>query len=112
MISAFMAALLATSPSPPTARAPAPFDVGCFRLMAALADSEDPAVRDVGMIGAQYFLGRIDAAAPGLDPGALGELPAGPGRAALLRRCADELGRAGHDFRAIGDRLEPARPTA
>ncbi len=111
MISVLLAALFAASAPPPPAAAPAPMDVGCFQLMAAFAGSEDPDVRAVGMIGAQYFLGRLDAARPGFDAGAPGEPPTGPARAALLRHCAAELGRAGHDFRAIGDALVPARPT-
>jgi hypothetical protein len=111
MVSIFLTALFAAAHPAPVA-APAPLDVGCFRLMADYADDADPRVRSVGQVGAQYFLGRIDAVAPGFDIDEAGPAPAGAARAALLRRCGAAMERAGHDFRAIGRTLEPARPTA
>jgi len=111
MISVLLAALLA-APHPPSRAAPAPLDVGCFRLMADYAEDADPRVQSVGRVGAQYFLGRIDAATPGFDIDEAGSMPSDAARIALLRRCGDAMQRAGHDFRAIGRTLEPARPTA
>jgi hypothetical protein len=109
MVSVLLAALIA-APQPTARPAPAPLDVGCFRLMAEFAEDEDPRVQSVGRVGAQYFLGRIDAAAPGFDIDSAGPAPDGAERAALLRRCGDSMQRAGHDFRAIGRTLEPPRP--
>jgi len=110
MVSFLLAALLA-APQPIARTGPAPLDLGCFRLMADFAEDPDPRVQSVGRMGAQYFLGRIDAAAPGFDIETAGEAPTGAARTALLSRCGEEMQRAGHDFRAIGRTLEPARPT-
>lgn len=110
MVSLLLAALLAAS-HPPAFAAPAPLDLGCFRLMADYAEDPDPRVQSVGRMGAQYFLGRIDAAAPGFAIDDLGPVPTGAGRERLLRQCGEEMQRAGHDFRAIGGTLAPPRPS-
>ena len=115
MESVLIAALVAAAPiaQPGAEPAPAPLDLRCFRLMAELAGDEDPRIRSMGRIAAQYFLGRIDAAAPGFDPEAVLAEPAGADRGRLLRQCSDVMGAGGRDFRAIGEALAaPARPTA
>ncbi|HEX8644264.1 MAG TPA: hypothetical protein VF702_10170 [Allosphingosinicella sp.] len=101
-----LAAMLATPVQGP---APDETDVRCYRLMAELARAEDPAARALGIGAAQYFLGRIDAAAPGYDVAA--EPPVAEGdRAALLARCTAALDENGFDPRALGASLEPAEP--
>lgn len=74
--------------------------------MAELAADDDPQIQSAGMTGAQYFLGRIDARAPGFDPDAQDiDQIAERERAALLDRCSGLMGTGGRDFRAIGERL-------
>ena len=109
MESVLLALLLsATSPAAPAeAGAPAPLDLDCFRLMAELADDEDPRIRSMGTVGAQYFLGRIDAAAPGYDVDRAMDRAIGD-RDQLLRQCGDVLRVGGRDFRAIGESLATA----
>ncbi len=109
-----MAALFAlTAPeTAPAATGPAPLDLQCYRLMAELADDDDPRIRSAGLTGAQYCLGRIDARFPGFDPAA----ESGPGvadteRAQLLGQCSALLGAGGRDFRVIGERLARAPGT-
>ncbi|HEY0325789.1 MAG TPA: hypothetical protein VGC46_07405 [Allosphingosinicella sp.] len=82
-------------------------DLRCYRLMAELAREDDPRVRSAGMTGAQYFLGRLDAADPGFDPDSEGEEGAAPlaEREILVRRCGEAMGAGGRDFRALGQRL-------
>jgi hypothetical protein len=108
MTSLFLAALLASAPQGP---APAAGDVACYRLMAELARAEDPAVRALGLGAAQYFLGRIDAAAPGHDPAAAAT-PAVSERPELLRRCSAVLEASGFDPRSLGETLERPPPDA
>jgi len=82
-------------------------DLRCYRLMAELAREDDPRIRSAGMTGAQYFLGRLDAARPGFDPEATaGDEPSPLAeREALVRRCGDAMGAGGRDFRALGESL-------
>ena len=76
--------------------------------MAQLAEDQDPRVQSLGRVAAQYFLGRIDAAMPGFDPG--NAAPPGPGdHGALLRSCGDAMAAGGRDFRSIGAALAPGR---
>ena len=99
----------ATSPAAPAdAGGPAPLDLRCFRLMADLADDQDPRIRSMGTVGAQYFLGRIDAAAPGFDVDQALEGSVGD-RDGLLRECGEVLRAGGRDFRAIGESLATTR---
>jgi hypothetical protein len=101
----------ATSPAAPAdAGVPAPLYLDCFRLMADLASDEDSRIRSMGTVGAQYFLGRIDAAAPGFDVEQALQGPVGD-RDGLLRQCGDVLRAGGRDFRAIGDSLAATRRT-
>ena len=114
MDSVLIAALVAATPiALPASADPQPLDLRCFRLMAELAEDEDPRIRSVGRVGAQYFLGRIDAAAPGFDPGTVQEEASGEDAGTLLRQCGEVMDAGGHDFRTIGEALTPAaRPAA
>jgi hypothetical protein len=108
-----IAVVLAAAPTPaPVGDAVTALDQRCFSLMAELAEDQDPRVRSLGRVAAQYFLGRIDAAAPGFDPEAAA--PAEPGdHDRLLRRCGDAMQAGGRDFRSIGEALAPqGRPSA
>ena len=102
--------LAAAQPHAPVGDAATALDQRCFSLMAQLAEDQDPRVQSLGRVAAQYFLGRIDAASPGFDPGSVA--PPEPGeRSALLRRCGDAMQAGGRDFRTIGQALAPgARP--
>jgi len=113
MESVLIAAMIAAAPTPaPVADAATALDQRCFGLMAQLAEDDDPRVRSLGRVAAQYFLGRIDAASPGFDP-AEASAPAPGDRQALLRRCGDAMQAGGRDFRSIGQALAPgARPGA
>ena len=91
-----------------------PLDQRCFRLMADLAEDQDPRVQGLGRMAAQYFLGRIDAADPGFDSDAAMDAPAPAGaeRQRLLGQCGDAMQAGGRDFRTIGRQLAPrGRPT-
>jgi hypothetical protein len=102
------AALAASSPQP---QAPAlEADVRCYRLMADLAAADEPAARALGMSAAHFFIGRIDAAAPGYDLAAAPAVPEAE-RAGLLRRCTEALGASGFQ-REIGESLERPQPSA
>jgi hypothetical protein len=113
MESVLIAVVLAAAPTPaPVGDAVTALDQRCFSLMAELAEDRDPRIRSLGRVAAQYFLGRIDAAAPGFDPEAAA--PAEPGdHDLLLRRCGDAMQAGGRDFRSIGEALAPdTRPSA
>ena len=108
MVSVFLAVVLAFAPhagAPPPAGNSA-LDQRCYRLMAELADNEDPRIRTAAMTGAQYFLGRLDA--DGEEPGEVAGPLAQREREVLIGRCGDLMGAGGRDFRALGERL--ARP--
>jgi hypothetical protein len=85
-------------------------DGRCYRLMAQLAANDDPRVRALAMVGAQYFLGRLDAVRDDREP-APGERTGNEG-GDLIRRCSERMGPSGRDFRALGERLAPAAPRA
>ena len=111
------AAMMAASTNAAPVNAPAAggaLDQRCFRLMADLAEDQDPRVQGLGRMAAQYFLGRIDAADPGFDPDAAMDAPAPAGaeRQQLLGRCGDAMQAGGRNFRSIGQQLAPrGRPT-
>jgi hypothetical protein len=114
MASVFMAALFALTASggnhPPAG--PASLDVRCYRLMATLAEEDDPTIRAAGITGAQYFLGRIDAAVPGFDPSSERDSGfTGAERERLIGQCGAMMGAGGRDFRALGQRLVGEGPT-
>jgi len=113
MVSVVLAALLAFPPAPDGAPdIAAALDLRCYRLMAELAGDDDPRVSSAGRTGAQYFLGRIDAHSPGLEPDrAGGEAPAEAEREQLIGQCGKVMDEAGHDFRAIGQALARAAGT-
>jgi hypothetical protein len=114
MESVLIAVVLAAAPTPALVAdaATAQFDQRCFALMAQLAEDDDPRVRSLGRVAAQYFLGRIDAASPGFDAEQAASIAPGD-HEALLRRCGDAMQAGGRDFRTIGRTLAPAaRPAA
>jgi hypothetical protein len=113
MESVLIAVVLAAAPTPaPVADVATALDQRCFGLMAQLAEDDDPRVRSLGRVAAQYFLGRIDAASSGFDP-AESAAPEAGDHEALLRRCGDAMQAGGRDFRSIGQALAPAgRPAA
>ena len=110
MESVLLAALFAATPiaSPAPVNEPA-LDARCFALMASLAEDDDPRIRSMGRVAAQYFLGRIDAGQPGFDPDSAldSAVPAGAERDRLLRACGDAMQAGGRDFRNIGAALAP-----
>lgn len=112
MESVLIAAFLAAVPNPaPVADATTALDQRCFSLMAELAEDQDPRVRSLGRVAAQYFLGRIDAASPDFDPESVAATDSGE-RSDLLRRCGDAMQAGGRDFRSIGEALAPGgRPS-
>ena len=101
-----LAALVAAPPA-----APAALDLDCFRLMAELSRQQNPEARALGLAAANFFLGRIDAAAQGFDVRAASGAPAGD-RADLVRRCGETLGAAGFDLGALRRSLQHPAPTA
>ena len=110
LAASIIAAASTSGPAPAPANAAA-LDQRCFVLMADLAGDEDPRIRSLGQIAAQYFLGRIDSARPGFDAEAALDagVPAGPERQRLLGACGDAMEAGGRDFRAIGRQLAPPR---
>ena len=109
MESVLIAAVLAAAQThAPVGDAATALDQRCFSLMAQLAEDQDPRVQSLGRVAAQYFLGRIDAASPGFDPGNVAQ-PAPGDHSALLRRCGDAMQAGGRDFRTIGQALMPGR---
>jgi len=113
LLAAMFTAASTLSPANEPAAAVA-LDQRCFRLMADLAEAEDPRIRSLGRTAAQYFLGRIDASASGYDSEAALETPApqGADRTRLLGACGNAMQAGGRDFRSIGEALAPStRPT-
>ena len=111
------AAMMAASTNAAPVNEPAAgaaLDQRCFRLMADLAEDQDPRVQGLGRMAAQYFLGRIDAAHPGFDPDAVldAPVPGGTERQRLLGQCGDAMQAGGRDFRTIGRQLAPRGRTA
>jgi len=95
-----LAALAATASPAEAAPAPADLDVRCYRAMATLARQDDPEARSLGMAAASYFLGRIDAAAPGYDVrGPAGAVAEGE-QSALVAQCSAILTESGVNLRA------------
>jgi hypothetical protein len=83
-------------------------DIRCFIVVAQLSKSDDPAIRDAGRIGSQYFLGRIDGRAPTLDleSAVVAEAAsAGTDQRALLASCGALMKKRGEEVEAIGARL-------
>lgn len=115
MASVFMAALFAhftaQGAAVPSPQPPSPQDVRCYRLMAELAEDEDPRISSAGLTGAQYFLGRIDARSPGFEPSRDEAGIAERERAALIGQCGALMGAGGHDFRTLSQQLADRRDT-
>lgn len=115
MASVFMAALFAhftaQGAAVPPPVPPSPQDVRCYRLMAELAQDDDPRISSAGLTGAQYFLGRIDARSPGFEPSQDGAGLQESERAALIGQCGALMGAGGRDFRSLGQQLADRRDT-
>jgi hypothetical protein len=115
MASVFMAALFAHLTAQgtvvPPAAPPSAQDVRCYRLMAELAEDEDPRISSAGLTGAQYFLGRIDVRSPGFEPEPDGANIAERDRAALIGQCGALMGAGGRDFRSLSRQLADRRET-
>lgn len=84
-------------------------DVRCFIVLSAVAGGDAEAA-DAAMIGAQYFLGRLDGRVPGLDLEAAIAIEAPllsesdfPG---LLQSCGKTMEQRGRQVIEIGKRLE------
>ena len=92
-------------PADAAAAAPAELDVRCYRAMAVLARQDDPQARSLGFAAASYFLGRIDAAAPGFDVSGAEGAVADEERPALVAQCSAILTESGVNLRAdaLGD---------
>lgn len=115
MASVFMAALFAhltaQGAAVPSPVAPSQQDVRCYRLMAELAQDDDPRIASAGLTGAQYFLGRIDAVAPGFEAAQGDAAMTDSERASLIGRCGSLMGAGGRDFRSFGRQLADRRET-
>lgn len=85
------------------AASPAESDLRCYRLMAELARADAPSARNLGIRAANWFLGRIDARAPGFDVSRLAAI-AETERPALLRQCMETLDRGGFGSAGGGER--------
>ena len=113
MESVLLAALIAAASTSSGQRtgSPVALEQRCFRLMASLAEEEDPRIRGLGQMAAQYFLGRTDSAHPGFHPEAAMDAaaPQGAERQQLLGQCGDAMQAGGRDFRSIGQALAPSR---
>src|SRR5689334_22708996 len=84
-------------------------DVRCFIVVSSLADSNDDAAKTAGMMGTEYYLGRIDGRSPGLDLEAAvaRELPiSATHNANLLRSCGALMQKRGSEVEAVGRRLQ------
>jgi hypothetical protein len=91
-------------------------DLRCFLAVSSLADNPDPTIKMSGMIGAQYFLGRIDGRVPSLDlERALvaeaavitnADLPP------LLGACGQQIADRGEVLTVIGKRMQNRAATA
>ncbi|MEA3017967.1 MAG: hypothetical protein QOI38_2689 [Sphingomonadales bacterium] len=106
-MNALLLAFLLSAPARPAT--PDQTDIGCYRLMAELARAPDPEVRTLGLTAAQYFLGRIDAAAPGYE--VRGAPISDAERPDLVRRCGERLHANGFDLRALRAAGDGPRPT-
>jgi hypothetical protein len=94
----------APPPDPETVK-----DVRCLVALIVLGNSQDPKIRESALIGAQYFLGRIDGRSPGLDLEAAMANEASMIRAqqkSFLESCGAILTRRGGEVEEIGNRLK------
>jgi hypothetical protein len=85
-------------------------DVRCFLALSMLNENEDEGIRQAGLLGSQYYLGRIDGRVPGLDLEAALEAEAGSideaAHTALLESCGKLMETRGSEVVAIGEALE------
>ena len=105
-LAAFAAPLLiAAAPADNAALA----DAQCLVAFGQLGASEDAATRQAGMIGANYFLGRLDGRAANADLRALlkqaGEAMKAADLKPALTRCGTLLQQRGEALQAIGRSL-------
>ncbi|HEX8257374.1 MAG TPA: hypothetical protein VF589_07055 [Allosphingosinicella sp.] len=91
-------------------------DAECLVVLGQLGASEDAATRNAGMIGAQYYLGRLDGRAPAGDLRALLKRAAETLKPAdlqpILTRCGTVLQQRGQALQAIGQALAKEAPAA
>ena len=89
-------------------------DIRCFVAMAAAAGDDDKTANLAGMIGGQYFLGRIDGRSPDLDlESAIAiEAPSltDADLKALFQSCGQLMQERGQAVEAIGERMERNEP--
>src|SRR5690349_16546544 len=94
--------LLGAAPAPNDLRN----DIRCFMVASELGGSNDQSERTAGLLASEYYLGRIDGRAPGLNLEAamMRELPiSDTDRASLLRSCGARLQARGAAVQAIGE---------
>ena len=85
-------------------------DVRCFLAMSSIVGSEDKTAGMAAMIGAQYFLGRIDGRSPTLDLEAAFTAETSrltePVVKSLLVSCGELMKSRGQAVQMIGKRME------
>ena len=85
-------------------------DVRCLVAVVSLTASEDTEVKLAGLLGSQYFLGRIDGRDPDLDiEAAIRQEQSHLDEAeisSLLRSCGQLMQDRGEALEAIGNRLD------
>jgi hypothetical protein len=115
---AIAAAVAAAAPAAPVPLSPAvKKDVHCFMLFAAEVDgAKEDKVRQAAGLGVEYYLGRIDVAAPGLD---LARVVREEGAAfdrdpdamkAVAATCDSEFTKRNQDLMNLGKDLQKTTP--
>ena len=87
---------------------PAVADAQCLLALGQLGSAEDEAARQAGMMGAQYYLGRLDGRAVADLEGLLRRAAAAMKAEELgptLQRCGALMQERGQALQAIGDRM-------
>jgi len=88
-------------------------DVRCFLAISSLADSADPAAKQLGLIGGMYYQGRVDARVGTMNEQQLQSLFIAEAEAMtptviaeLLTSCGREMEEAGKRTQRIGAQME------
>ena len=100
-----LAALLVAAANPDD---PAMADAQCLLALGQLGSAEDEAARQAGMMGAQYYLGRLDGRAVADLEGLLRRAAAAMKAEELgptLQRCGALMQERGQALQTIGDRM-------